>query len=494
MKKLILLFIAKCKTIKGYKIFTLMMLVFLVCVVSAQEMRVEPNTNIKVESGTTLDITGGNLVLKSDATGDASLIDYGSVTYSGGGQAKVHRYRTKGAWHLISSPVSNALTGMFTGDYLQYYTEHDSLYHEIEPTDSLLKIMEGYALWSIEAAPATEVFLGLTNTGVLSKAFTNNFTGWNLFGNPYPSVLDWDIVSKPAELRGSIQLYDPTLGTIGEFRYYIKGGGAANTTSQYVPLGQGFFVRVMGVAGVLTFDNSCRVHTNEQAFYKNSEDDAMIVLKATGNSVTTQTAIRFNQNSTQKVDRLYDVYKLSSGSPDVPVLFTVVEDENMAINTLPSIEGNEIMPMWFRAGLDGEYSIKATETETFNTETPIYLLDIKTGIIQNLREIPEYTFDYKWGGDRSFLVYFTEPENSISVSDVNIYAYGNVLNINFPVSNLTNPDFNARIMVFDLTGKAVLQTATTEIYNQIPLKGDNSIYIVKVVSNSQMAIGKVFIK
>ncbi len=48
--------------------------------VSAQETRVEANTCIKIESGTTLDVSsGGNLILKSDATGDASLIDLGSV-------------------------------------------------------------------------------------------------------------------------------------------------------------------------------------------------------------------------------------------------------------------------------------------------------------------------------------------------------------------------------------------------------------------------------
>ena len=55
---------------------------------SAQGLKVEPGTCIKVETGTTLDISGGgDLFLESDATGDASLIDLGSITYSGGGQA-----------------------------------------------------------------------------------------------------------------------------------------------------------------------------------------------------------------------------------------------------------------------------------------------------------------------------------------------------------------------------------------------------------------------
>ena len=61
----------------------MMMFVFISYLVFAQGTRIEPNTSIKVESGTNLDISGGNLILESDVTGDASLIDLGSVTYNG---------------------------------------------------------------------------------------------------------------------------------------------------------------------------------------------------------------------------------------------------------------------------------------------------------------------------------------------------------------------------------------------------------------------------
>ena len=470
----------------------LTVLVFTAYLGFSQALKVGPGTNIKVETGTTLDISGGDLVLESDAAGDASLIDYGSVTYSGGGEAKVQRYLTEGKWHLISSPVSNALSGMFLDDYLQSHLESDNGWDDIVPTDYSLGIMQGYSLWSVEVAATTEVFSGTTNTGNQSKAFTQSGLGWNLVGNPYPSTLDWDAVTIPTELNGAIWLFDPTIGANGDYRYYINGGGAANTTTQYIPSGQGFFVRATSGAGTLSLDNNDRVHGG-QAFYKNA-DNKLLVLKTTGNAITTQTAIRFNENATQKLDRLYDVYRIISDSPDVPMLFTKSENQNMAINTLPAIEGNETVPMWFRAGTDGEYSIKASKIETFDSETPIYLEDLQTGIIQNLREMPEYVFGYKSGSDRSFLVYFTEPPNNTLESEINIFAYGNVLNVNFPASELENANFEARIMVFDLSGRQVLQTVTTEINNQIPLPSKNSIYMVKVVSDSEAANGKVFIK
>ena len=148
---------------------------------------------------------------------------------------------------------------------------------------------------------------------------------------PYPSTLDWDAVTIPVELNGAIWLFDHTIGANGDYRYYINGGGGANTTTQYIPSGQGFFVRATGSAGTLSFDNNDRVQGG-QAFFKSDKNNAMLVLKATGNEITTQTAIRFNENTTQKADRLFDVYRIISDSPDVPMLFSKVEKENNVLN------------------------------------------------------------------------------------------------------------------------------------------------------------------
>ena len=155
--------------------FTLVFSLLLVtCWIYAQELRVEPNTSLTIEAGTTMDISSGNLILESDASGDASLIDNGNVTYSGGGNANVQRYLTEGKWHLVSSPVSNAQSGLFLADYLQYHTESTNGWTDIIADNYSLSIMQGYDLWSVEAGPTTEVFVGSTNTGTLNKSFTQS--------------------------------------------------------------------------------------------------------------------------------------------------------------------------------------------------------------------------------------------------------------------------------------------------------------------------------
>lgn len=77
-----------------------------------------------------------------------------------------------------------------------------------------------------------------------------------------------------SDLTGDASLID--LGSVT-----CNGGGEANNTTQYIPSGQGFFIRADGGVGMLTLENDDRTHGG-QAFYKSGEENQMLVLKATG--------------------------------------------------------------------------------------------------------------------------------------------------------------------------------------------------------------------
>jgi hypothetical protein len=465
---------------KRKTVFLIMMLFAMSSLLSAQGLRVEPGTCIKVESGTTLDITAGNLILKSDATGDASLIDLGAVEYNSGGQANVQRYLTNGKWHLVSSPITNALSGMFTGDYLQTHSELTNLYTDVNSLTYQLVPMKGYSLWSVEATPTTEVFEGTTNTGNQVFNFTKSGAGYNLMGNPYPSAIDWDAVTIPANLNGTFYLWDPT----GAYKYYIEGGGPGNTTSKYIPSGQGFFTQATG-SGTLTLGNTVRTQ-GTQAFYKDGNDQIMLVLKVTGNDITTQTAIRFIEEATPQIDRLFDVPTIISGYPDVPNLYSFAEGREMAINTLPAIKDYEIVPVTFQAGKAGNYTILATELGSFPPEVPVYLEDVERNYFQDLRTNPEYAFDYSSTEAKAFKVYFKdvtgieEPSATLKIA-VNCYLSKKVLHVNF-MNNQANTG-NATISVYTITGQKLLQLQTSQPINEIPFDGSQAIYIVNITTN-----------
>ena len=111
-----------------------------------------------------------------------------------------------------------------------------------------------------------------------------------------------------------------------------------------------------------------------------------------------------------------------------------------------------------------------------------------------MREAPEYAFNYTTGSDKSFLVYFSEPEQNNRLDDVIIATFGNGIQVNFPVSECLNQDFEAQIVIFDLMGRKVFETNTTQINNQIAFNGNSNIYMVSVISGGDVANVKVFIK
>jgi hypothetical protein len=446
-----------------------------------------------------LHVSGGDLVLESDATGDASLIDYGSLSYGTGSTAKVERYLTNSDWHLVSSPVSNAIAGLFQGDYLQFFVEATNAWSDISVATTALTPVKGFSMWTMPATtPVARVFDGsATNTGNQSISITKNGEegGWNLVGNPYPSRLDWDEVVIPNGMNGAFHIYDPSYGTNGNYRSYIAGGGVGNTATQYISSGQGFIVRATGGSGTLLFTNDARVH-QAQNFYKSTSTGEMLLLKVTGsNNLVEQTAIRFIPEATQQVDRLFDVYKMTGYSPDVPVLYTLCNGEKMAINSFASVSGNETVPVYFESGIGGNYVIQACELQTIDPQLPVYLEDVLLNEFIDLRANPEYSFTYTTGGSRLFRVHFSLITGSEMVDNpdwVKCSLSNNILQVSFDPSLMADGSFEARVQVYAYNGQLVLQEHTTELSASFPLSVGSACYAVKISYGTRQRVQKVF--
>lgn len=469
----------------------LVLLLFSAVIVLAQGVRIEPNTNIKIESGTTLKVDNGDLFIDSDASGDASLIDIGSMSYVNG-EAKVQRYLSEGSWHLISAPVANATAAMFENDFLQYHKESSNLYTEISSLTQGINVAQGYALWTVDESASTELYTGTTNTGNKNKTFTQSGDGFNLLGNPYPSAIDWESVTIPGALNGAYWVFDPSIGSEGgDFREYISGGGVANTTSQYIPMGQGFFVRSTSGSGTITFTDDDRAH-DSQPYYKNASetdiDTELLLIKANGNNVTMQTAIRFSSNATNAIDREYDVHKVSSGNIDIPVIYTKCEGQNMAINTLPSYHGNEVVPLYFEAGISGNYSFEAL-LENIDFNTGVYIEDISINYIQNLKQDPHYSFEYTTGQVKNFNIRFKDVTgiDEFENSDIQCYLAHDILYVNIDETYFST----AQIEIFNLSGQSMLQLETSEKENEIPFNGSQSVYIIQISTSTNVYSKKV---
>lgn len=250
----------------------------------AQGLKVEPGTGIKVETGTTLNISGGgNLFLESDATGDASVINMGNVTFSGGGQAIVKRYMPGevSAWHMISAPVNSM--GIAGSDWAPDANEDLYLWHEPDPgtwvnyknttTEPTFAIVNpgnnfvtsrGYIVNYNTANPTNTFQSSTLNSGnidiTLAKSAAKSWdwnAGINLIGNPYPSGLDWSLVTKTNIVTEVwAQVYDAN-----------KAGGAGyEPVNGPISSGQGFFVQAVSDQVVLALQPAHQVHTSTQSF------------------------------------------------------------------------------------------------------------------------------------------------------------------------------------------------------------------------------------
>ncbi|NOZ45410.1 MAG: T9SS type A sorting domain-containing protein, partial [Chlorobi bacterium] len=365
-------------------------------------------SDVTVNDGITLTVSG-NMTISADATGTASYVENGTGTVSVSGTMTAQVYVDGFNYHYISSPVTSETVGnVLTGYYVKMYNESNAVW-DYGSTSTVMTPGKGFNV-RYSSGNHTLSFTGTLNTGSVSYSTTaDNTDGWNLVGNPYPSAIDWDASSgwtKTNVLNG-IYFYDGT-----QYATYINGSGT-NGGTRYIPPSQGFFISTSS-AGTIGMTNAVRVH-NTQAFWKNGANSKLnnvLKLQVSGNSYTDDIVIRFMDSATTAFDNDYDAYKWSSGIDSIPELFTKDNANNdLSINTQPVLTGSWSTPIGFNIGKVGSYTISATEYENFSATTAIYLEDLYTGTLINLKE-KSYTFTSDIVNDTNrFIVHFYPSSN-----------------------------------------------------------------------------------
>ncbi|NOZ35858.1 MAG: T9SS type A sorting domain-containing protein [Chlorobi bacterium] len=361
------------------------------------------------------------LVLKSDATGTASLIQPSANI-----QATCERYLNGGQWNYIFSPLDNVNTTVFnagnpnfywydevTADYWDASTLYGTTGWTGE-TASILSADKGY-IQDFNAAK-TYVLTGgsLFDPNAGSKVFTlkytdsgtgsvglngvtadwNDFEGWNLIGNPFTSAVDWNQVTLN-NVEDVIYYYD---GTTSNYKYFGGGtlysqGVTVNGGSQYVPANQGFFIKATVNNGTVTIPTSARTH-NAQSFWKKSNviSNNFLKLAIDKNGFTDETVIRTLPDATENHDSKYDAYKLFSYDKTKPMLYSRNADNShiYAINSIPEFTTEKIIPLGMYIGVNDYYTIQLKQNGFENMH--VYLDDRDLNETINLTSRLSYQF------------------------------------------------------------------------------------------------------
>jgi len=459
---------------------------------------IRPGASLVVNTGNTFNI-GGNLTLGSDSTGTGYLIDYGTVNI--GGTAIVQQYLTGGFSHFISTPVDDIpVTDVLWGATVREYIEPQQNWQYLDNDDTLF-VMHGYDEHRDDTV--TVNFTGILNTGALSLPVTNSNTGdpsvdgWNLCGNPYPSTADWRAPAGWTKLN-----IDNTIYYRNKTQYATYNGttgASTNGGSRYIPAMQGFFVKCNDPAGgTLGVDNDVRT-VDQQPYYKDVTNDYLNLAVSGNGSYTDETAILFVEGATEGFDADYDAYKLP-GMSQAPSLFSLIASDsiNVSINTLPELLNDTSVAVGFLAPASGNYTITASNLQSFDPATSVILEDIPEQQMTDLVQDPEYQFTATPADTvYRFVIHFypttTEINEPAGSDPINIYSTGKDEIVVASKENITG---TLIITVYDLTGREVIHRSAPGNSSKVRLylKERTGCFIVRVITDKGVYSEKVWVE
>ena len=353
--------------------------------------------------------TNDSLTLRSDTNGTARIAEItgGSID----GDVITERYVIQGDnnWRFFSTPVAGAtlaewqddfVTSGFPGsDYPAFGFSSIYTYDETAlgpgsngyeaPTNisDPINIGEGYWVY-LGPLPLTFEVKGPANTGNFSLPVSYTYdvsqppaeNGWNMVGNPYASSIDWDSPYwTKTNIGSTIYIYKDD----GSYATYPAGGPGTNGGTKDIASSQGFWVQSTGFNPILTATEGVK-SSADASFLKNSGPAAHLKLDISSNGYTDEAIIRFYPGALDGLDNL-DGYKLANPNPQIPNISTVVDNENLVINSMSDSTDEFSIPIKALFEDTGTYTIQITKSGlVIPSNSMLVLEDLLTGIITDL--------------------------------------------------------------------------------------------------------------
>lgn len=447
------------------------------------------------------DVDCNNLTLKSDASGDASLIGQAKLNVTG--ITTVERYisgysSSSNGWHFLSSPV-NAMTiagsdfAIGTFDLYRWgeTTVADEKWLNFEGgTFGQTEFENGLGYLAAYSTGGVKEFVGVLNEGSYSKTLTytaGEGDGWNLIGNPYCSGLDWAALDVSAgNIGGAFYIVDPLDGS-----YNSSNGSIGDVIGGVIPPNQGFFVQVSAgtTIGMATAD---QVHTTTQFYKSQTSFEETLEIELKGATSSNETFINFRNDASEEFDFHADAYKLF-GWATIPQIYSEIDGIQYSINCLNHSQETVTVPLGLYMQENEELTMDFSGMDSFSNTVRIDLEDLETGIMTNVLENPSYTFQATTEDNANrFLLHFNGVTAVEELSDENapqIYAVEDVVYINHA------QDLDADIFIYATNGQLVGQDKMSkESMKRISVNGSTGIYLVTIQTSDAVYTEKVYIK
>ncbi len=414
--------------------------------------------------------SGGNLTLRSTATGTA-LVDPG---LSGGfitGNVSVERkIGATSGYHYLSSPVSGAFVNNTTSGWRDDFTINAAVDNLVyvpgmppaanfptvwEYDETVVNVNASYGF--IGATGTTDPItplkgfacivpgntvvdvLGPVNNGNIPYSVTKTDNGFNLIGNPYPSPISWNAfrLSNP-NLSATYMAFVTTGSYAGNYGTYdaVSAVGTLGV-GNIISSSQAFYATAVS-SGAIQAANTHRTLDLNPSFYNSPAVPNLIKVEVSEGGFADQTVVYFDANETDNYNAARDGLKMLAAPGTVASIYTTAGNKDLAINVMGSFNQDKLIPLGIMAAHNGNHTISVTDLTTFDPTAMIYLIDNVTGSTINLRSQNSYTANLTAGNvNNRFFIRFTP---SITITPVAASCAGSdgKLNVVYPSTSLVS--------------------------------------------------------
>lgn len=446
-------------------------------------------------------VSGGNLTLKSTSASATARVE-GGTNASITGNVTVERFLPWSSANnngfrfvghpLRSNPVINTVTNLPTAtNTVIGYNEGQNAYVGIADRSANWPQGIGYGVWT--DAANTLSFTGelqLNDVGPIS--LTNSNQRWHYLANPFPSVLDWNAVSR-TDMANAVYIWEKDNSAEGSGAWgSFVDGVSANNGSRYLAPGQGFMVRTNASGSpAITFPAAARSTASNPSFYRQQNvvgDIFRVRVKKAINQTGMETVIRFRNQATAAFDTEYDAAFVTDWMPASPDLYTTDANGNKySIQALPEITNQ---PVIVSLGLEtfgaGVFSLNFNGSE-MQTATQVRLEDQRDGSFRNIQS--GQTFTISTGAQDApgrFRLHFNALSTSVAEAaktDISIYTHEGVLYVNGAE--------RGDLRITDLMGRMVYQQKAQEFGQPLRPNLAKGAYLVQVYTTAGSQIVKV---
>ena len=332
---------------------------------------------------------------------------------------------------------------------------------------------------------------GDQNIALTSRTGTTNYAGFNLIGNPYPSYLDWNLVTANtaniAIMRSTTMWYRTKSTGVYSF-WTVNGDGVTspNGASPKIPPMQAFWIKAKTGGGSLALTNAMRSHAPAtdmllKAPAAKNTANTLVRLQVSNGTNTDEAVLYLSANASNGMD-VYDAPKMSNNDVAIPEIYTTVGAEHMVINAMNTIPLDTPIGLGFVPGNATSFSLTANEISNLPTGVKVILKDNITNAETDLTDgVTAYQFSPVVTSSDRFSVIFRSAGATTSVEtpqDISMFVYSNA------PQQLTvmckDIHLGSMLSVYNAIGQKLVSQQLTSTSIQIGRKFSPGVYMVKV--------------